>query len=70
MKKTLGILMAAGVLSSVVGGCSYGGIAAVGTDKVVIIRNDLFLFGALRKVYVCKVADRGVTDCAADGEAP
>ncbi|HVK63415.1 MAG TPA: hypothetical protein VM694_03015 [Polyangium sp.] len=65
MKKTLGFLLAVGVL----GGCSYGGIATVG-DKVVITRNDLFLFGALRKVYVCKVADRGLTDCAADGETP
>ncbi|MDI3283710.1 hypothetical protein [Polyangium sp. 15x6] len=65
MKKTLGFLMAVGVLS----GCSYGGIATVG-DKVVITRNDLFLFGALRKVYVCKVADRGLTECAADGETP
>ena len=65
MKKILGFLLAAGLL----GGCSYGGIATVG-DKVVITRNDLFLFGALRKVYVCKVADRGVTDCAADGETP
>lgn len=69
MKKTLGFLMAAGVLGSALGGCSYGGIATVG-DKVVITRNDLFLFGALRKVYVCKVADRGLTDCAADGETP
>jgi hypothetical protein len=65
MKKTLGFLLMVGVL----GGCSYGGIATVG-DKVVITRNDYFLFGALRKVYVCKVADRGVTDCAAEGETP
>jgi hypothetical protein len=70
MKKTLGVLMAAGVLSSALGGCAYGGIATIGADKVVITRNDAFLFGALRKVFVCKVADRGVTDCAADGESP
>ena len=35
-------------------GCSYGGVAASG-DKVVITRNDGFLFGVLRKVYVCKI---------------
>ena len=45
------------------GGCSYGGVSASG-DKVVIARNDNFLFGILRKVYVCKITDAGVTSCA------
>jgi hypothetical protein len=35
----------------------------VGADKVVIARNDGFLFGALRKVFVCKVTDAGVSAC-------
>jgi len=46
-----------------VGGCSYGGVSTTG-DKVVITRNDGLLFGALRKVYVCKVTDAGVTSCS------
>ena len=66
MKKVLGTLMALGVLSGALAGCSYGDIAAVGTDKVVIMRNDLFLFGALRKAFVCKVADGGLTNCSAN----
>lgn len=51
-------------------GCGYGGIAmnAAG-DKVAIARNDGFLFGALRKVFVCKASDNGVTQCA-ESEAP
>lgn len=49
-------------------GCAYAGVAVAG-DKAVIARNDGFLFGALRQVYVCKVADGGVKDCKAD-EAP
>ena len=50
-------------------GCGYAGVGTVGTDKVVIARNDGFLFGILRKVFVCKVADTGVSACA-EGEAP
>ena len=45
--------------------CSYGGIATVKDSHVVITRNELFLFGALRQVFVCKVTAAGVTGCAA-----
>jgi hypothetical protein len=45
--------------------CSYGGIATVKDSHVVITRNDAFLFGALRQVFVCKVTAAGVTGCAA-----
>lgn len=62
MKKLLvGALLLAS-LGAVLSGCSYGGIAVAG-DKVVITRNDNAIFGALRKVYVCKVTDAGVTGC-------
>ncbi len=54
------VVVAAGTL----GGCSYGGVAVAG-DKVVVARNDGILFGLLRKVFVCKVTDAGVTACAA-----
>jgi hypothetical protein len=68
MKKGLAVLLAASMLSGLAMGCAYAGVATVG-DKVVIGRNDAFLFGALRKVFVCKVADSGVSSCAA-ADAP
>jgi hypothetical protein len=61
MKKLFSAALAIGMMAGL-SGCSYGGVAAAG-DKVVINKNDLFLFGALRKVYVCKVTDGGVTQC-------
>ncbi|PIE17681.1 MAG: hypothetical protein CSA65_07990 [Proteobacteria bacterium] len=63
-----GLLVAAAVASSL-GGCAYGGMTTAG-DKVVIARNDTFLFGALRKVFVCKVSDAGVTGCVDSAEKP
>jgi hypothetical protein len=69
MKKTLGLLMTAALFSGVLGGCAYGAAVAVSGDKVVILRNDSFLFGALRKAFVCKAGDGGLTNCA-DTESP
>ena len=70
MKKSIASVLAAltvaGALSM---GCAYGGVSGVGGDKVVIARNDAFLFGILRKVFVCKVADTGVSACA-EGDSP
>jgi len=60
------IMLAAMALAS---GCSYAGVAAVDEDTVVITKNDSFLFGALRAVYVCQVTDAGVTNCG-NKEAP
>lgn len=68
MKNSIFLLIAAGILSSATG-CAYGGAAMGAGDKVVVARNDGFLFGILRKVYVCKVADAGLSACA-DSEAP
>src|SRR5262245_19252899 len=68
MKKTVGLLISAVLLSGVVAGCAYGGVATAG-DKAVVMRNDAFLFGALRKAFVCKVTDAGLSSCAAN-EAP
>lgn len=62
MKNVIGLVILAGIAMSTLGGCAYAGVAATG-DKVVVARNDAFLFGALRKVFVCKVADAGVTGC-------
>ena len=69
MKKSVAFVLAGITLGLALGGCAYGGVSGSGTDKVVIARNDGFLFGILRKVYVCKVADTGVTNCA-DSESP
>lgn len=62
----VGALMASALT---LGGCAYGGVAAVGTDKVVITRNDSLLFGVLRKVYICTVSESGLSNCT-ETEAP
>jgi len=64
MKK---LIAAAGVIlmtGTVFLGCSYAGVAVAG-DKVVVPRNDSFLYGMLRKVYVCKLTNEGLTECVA-----
>jgi len=62
MKKLVAKLVVLGALVGSLSACAYGAVAAAG-DKVVITRNDQFLGGALRKVFVCKVTDSGVTNC-------
>jgi hypothetical protein len=70
MKKIKASLLLVLIAASTgLGGCAYGGAAAMG-DKLVILRNDSFLFGALRKVYVCKVTDAGLSNCQLSAEAP
>lgn len=61
MKKMIFALVLAATAAGL-GGCAYGGVGAVG-DKAVVTRNDAFLFGILRKVFVCKVTDTGLTAC-------
>jgi hypothetical protein len=68
MKKTLLILAAMGILASSATGCAYAGVGGSG-DKVVVARNDGFLFGILRTVFVCKVTDAGLSSCNSS-EAP
>jgi hypothetical protein len=62
------LVAALGGTGAVVGGCAYGGVAAAPDGSIVITRNDMFLFGALRKVFVCKVA--GSTLNCAETAAP
>jgi len=69
MKNVLKSLVVVGAVVGTMGGCAYGGMTTAG-DKVVIARNDAFLFGALRKVFVCKVSDAGVTGCVDSAEKP
>jgi hypothetical protein len=61
----LSIVLALGVGASA---CGYAGIATAG-DAAIIARNDWFLFGLLRKVYVCKITPAGLTQCS-DAETP
>ena len=70
MKKVMGFVLAAALAAPALAGCSYGQIATTQDgSKVVIPRQDGFLFGALRKVFVCKVTDGGTTACA-EGDSP
>jgi len=55
----LGSFLAVIVLTS----CAYGGVTTVGKDHVVVLRNDGFLWGALRKAYVCKATPGGLENC-------
>jgi hypothetical protein len=38
-------------------------------DRVLILRNDMFLFGGLRTAYICKASDAGLVDCQ-DEQSP
>jgi hypothetical protein len=44
-------------------GCAYGGVAASGEWAVVTVNNG-FLFGIMRKAYVCKISPEGLSNCA------
>ncbi len=68
MKKIVAAMMLVGMVGGATG-CSYGAIDTAGNDKVVITRQDGFLFGALRKVFVCKVTDGGTASCGTN-ESP
>ena len=54
MRKLLlaGVLAATAVAGGTFG-CAYGGIGAHPNGTLYIARNDIFLFGALRKIYAC-----------------
>jgi hypothetical protein len=68
MKKGIAFVLASAALAGALSGCAYGGVGAAG-EKAVVARNDGFLFGILRKVYVCKVTDGGLSHCQ-DSESP
>ena len=62
MVKSLSFVLAAVALTGALSGCAYAGIGVTG-DKAVVARNDAFLFGILRKTFVCKVTDGGLSNC-------
>jgi hypothetical protein len=41
-------------------GCAYGGIATAPDGSVLVARNDLLLFGLLRKIYSCRPGPTGL----------
>ncbi len=59
------LVAAALVFSAIsVSGCAYGAIEATADGKAVVTRNDGFLFGLLRAVYVCQITPAGLAQCA------
>lgn len=48
------LVLTVGAAGATATGCAYAGVASTPDGTVVITRNDLLLFGLLRKVYVCK----------------
>ena len=65
MKKLLAAVAVVMTTGALFAGCAYAGAATTSDGKVIVPRNDTFLYGLLRAVYVCKVTDDGVTDCKA-----
>ena len=57
-----------GLVLSVCSGCGYASVATSG-DAAIIVRNDYLLFGALRKVYVCRITEQGLRQCSS-AESP
>jgi hypothetical protein len=54
-----------GGTGAVLGGCAYAGVASTPDGTVVITRNGLF--GAVRKVFICKVAGTALNCTESDG---
>jgi hypothetical protein len=50
-------------------GCAYGGVASAPDGTVYVVRNDMILFGLLRKVFVCKPSATGLS-CTEVASAP
>lgn len=50
-------------------GCAYSGVAASDSNTVIVAKNDGFLFGLLRKVYVCQITQNGLANCSS-GQNP
>jgi len=70
MKKLLALAFITSTFGALSMGCAYGPMVGdQAATKVVILRQDGFLFGALRSAYVCKVTDAGLSSCQ-EGESP
>jgi hypothetical protein len=70
MKKLVVALCAVITLGVVAPACSYSGMAVVSDGRVLVARNDGFLFGALRTIYICDVEEDGLANCVPSAESP
>ena len=61
MKKSLLALVAVCFLGT---GCSYTQVTRLGKGKVAVVKNDMFLMGALRKIFVCNATKGGLSNCS------
>lgn len=61
MKKSLLALIAVCFLGT---SCSYTAVTRLGKGKVAVVKNDMLLFGALRKVFVCNATKAGLSNCS------
>ena len=68
MKKLIVALSAIAILGTIAPACHYGAVE-VENGKAVVVRQDDFLYGMLRKIFVCEVSDAGLANCAS-GENP
>jgi hypothetical protein len=62
-----GIWAVAVVAAGLFGGCAYSGLTSTPDGTVIVARNSLF--GANRKIYVCKVAGQDLS-CAESKASP
>ena len=61
--KKIQALVVGGLVAAALAACMYTGVAASG-DKVIIARTGL-IYGLMRTMYVCQLADSGLTNCQA-----
>ena len=61
------ILALLAVLTVATSACMYSGIASH-SGKLYVTRNDWFLFGALRQIYICSEALGGKRVCKEAGQ--
>ena len=65
MAKALLVVMMSAMLVGATG-CAYGTALRVGKNRVLVLKNDGFLFGLLRKAHLCDVGAKGLTNCSED----
>ena len=70
MKKLIVALSAIAILGSIAPACNYGSMAVAADGRILVARNDHFLFGGMRAIYVCDLEEAGLVNCAESPESP